>query len=237
MNNTSRFLQVKNWSRFQQYKDRRPTWIKIYVELLDDYDFGKLPDAMKAHLVGIWLLAAQTDNKIAADVAWITRKINATERVDVKALISFGFLQYENVQKCTDAPEGVYLETETYTEETEKERGVPRESKEPPMPNPTPVPAWESKAKESWSRHLGGENDYIFADLVPVVRRYGVSDTLEAWERYCAAQAEIEGGKFSSARSFAQKPGPWLKKPEPERRHKTVAELTKQALEELAVQG
>lgn len=107
---------------------------------------------------------------------------------------------------------------------------------EPPMPNPTPIPAWEPEAMESWSRHLGGENVYIFADLAPVVRRYGARDILDAWERYCAAQAEIEGGKFASARAFAQKPGPWLKKPEPERRHKTAAELTKQALEELAAQ-
>lgn len=119
---TNKYLRVRNWERFQQYKDRRPTWIKIYVELLDDYKFGKLPDSMKAHLVGIWLLAAQTDNKIAADVAWITRKINATEPVDVKSLISFGFLQYENVQNCTEDGDGAYLETETYTEEKETEK-------------------------------------------------------------------------------------------------------------------
>lgn len=104
---------------------------------------------------------------------------------------------------------------------------------EPPMPNPTPVPAWEAKAKAIWSRYLGGENDYVYADLIPVVRRFGEDKTLKAWEAYCKAQAQNQGGKFASARSFAQKPGPWLSAAEPEYRHKTVAEITAQALAEL----
>jgi DNA-binding NarL/FixJ family response regulator len=31
---------VKNFERFQHYKDRSPPWIKLYNELLDDYEFG-----------------------------------------------------------------------------------------------------------------------------------------------------------------------------------------------------
>lgn len=88
------------------------------------------------------------------------------------------------------------------------------EYREPPMPNPTPVPSWESVAKATWSKYLGGENDYVFADLVPVVRRHREKPAMAAWDRYCREQAGIEGGKFASARSFAAKPGPWLKKPE-----------------------
>ena len=27
---------IKNWWKFQHYKDRRPSWIKLYEEILDD---------------------------------------------------------------------------------------------------------------------------------------------------------------------------------------------------------
>ena len=185
----------------------------------------------------LWMVASDTDDGTLPSLdtlAWRLRRASGP-LADILLVVNTKFLDgaSEMLASCT---QHATSEKRQRREEGEIE-AEKRERAEPPMPNVTPVPAWESKAKESWSRHLGGENDYIFADLVPVVRRHGVSDTLEAWERYCAAQAEIEGGKFASARSFAQKPGPWLKKPEPERRHKTVAELTKQALEELAVQG
>src|SRR5687768_18068275 len=52
-----------NFESFQHYKDRAPPWIKLYNELLDDYEFGQLPDASKMHLVAIWLLASRSDRK------------------------------------------------------------------------------------------------------------------------------------------------------------------------------
>ncbi len=63
-------FSVKNFERFQHYKDRSPPWIKLYNELLDDYGFGRLPDASKMHLVAIWLLASRNDNKIPHDAEW-----------------------------------------------------------------------------------------------------------------------------------------------------------------------
>lgn len=96
---------------------------------------------------------------------------------------------------------------------------------EPPMPNVTPVPEWEAQAKSIWSTHLGGENDYVYADLVSVVRRFGPAKTLIAWEAYCKAQAQNQGGKFASARSFAQKPGPWMPKEQPKVEYMTREKL------------
>lgn len=103
--------------------------------------------------------------------------------------------------------------------------GKPAHPSEPPMPNPTPVPEWEAQAKAIWSMHLGGENDYVYADLIAVVRRFGAAKTLIAWEAYCKASAANQGGKFASARSFAQKPGPWMERPADGPRHRTIAEL------------
>lgn len=85
-------LSVRNFEQYQHYKDRKPPWIKLYNDVLDDYAFEVLPDASKAHLMLIWLLASRTDNRIPNDPEWIARKIGATGSVDIAGLTSAGFL-------------------------------------------------------------------------------------------------------------------------------------------------
>lgn len=86
-------FSVKNFEKFQHYKNRSPPWIKLYNELLDDYAFGALPDASKMHLVAIWLLASRYENKIPYDATWVGRRINATDLVDLDALAKSDFIQ------------------------------------------------------------------------------------------------------------------------------------------------
>lgn len=88
----TQYLRVRNWEEFQHYKDRRPPWIKLHIALTDDYAFSALPDEQKYHLVGIWLLAARTDNKIPNDPTWVGTKIEASSPVDLDALVRAGFL-------------------------------------------------------------------------------------------------------------------------------------------------
>ena len=112
------YLKVNNWEKFQQYKDRDPKWIKLHRGLLDDYEYSHLPDAAKAHLVGLWLLAAKLDNKIPADPKWIAVKINATTKIDLELLKRCGFIgPYSSVQNCTDMYESVPREEESREEE------------------------------------------------------------------------------------------------------------------------
>lgn len=123
-----KFLQVKNFEKFQHYKDRNPPWIKLYNELLDDYEFSCLQDASKLHLLMIWLLASRTNNKIVADERWIANKINATEKVNLDDLVKSGFVEiiYENQElrlmgqddsaMLAGCKQSACLETETETE-------------------------------------------------------------------------------------------------------------------------
>lgn len=85
-------FSVKNFERFQHYKDRAPPWIKLYNELLEDYDFGLLPDALKGQLMCIWLLASRMENKLPFDAKWLAKKINATSPVDINHLLLAGFI-------------------------------------------------------------------------------------------------------------------------------------------------
>lgn len=115
-----RYLKIKNWEKHQHYKDREPTWIKLHRELLNDYQFSLLPDLSKAHLMMIWLLASQTENKIPNDARWISQKIGATDKIDINLLIAQGYL--ENHSVGTEENKSLYQPASPETEvETEVE--------------------------------------------------------------------------------------------------------------------
>ncbi len=115
-------FSVKNFEKFQHYKDRSPPWIKLYNELLDDYEFGRLQDASKMHLVAIWLLASRYDNQIPYDAEWVSRRINATEPVDLIALARSGFIILDQslIDLAQDASKPL---AKCLTRERERDRG------------------------------------------------------------------------------------------------------------------
>lgn len=86
------YFRVVNLDRFQHYKDRNPPWIKLHASVLDHYEFSRLPDASKQHLMLIWLLASRTDNKVVWDEAWVGQRISATDPVDLSVLREAGFI-------------------------------------------------------------------------------------------------------------------------------------------------
>ena len=97
------YLRVKNWSDFQQYKDREPKWIKVYRSLLMDYKYEQLTDLEFGQLVKIWLLASQLGNEIPNDQAWIQKKTGMTQKPNIDKLLQLDFLQLNHsVQNCTE---------------------------------------------------------------------------------------------------------------------------------------
>jgi len=134
-------ISVKNFEKFQHYKDRSPPWIKLYNELLDDYEFGRLQDASKLHLVLIWLLASRSDNKLPCDPVWIGKRINATEVVDLDALIEAGFLvKNQPLQNLEHAASGMLAEClprgRVETEGEERESCAPDGADKPSRKKP-----------------------------------------------------------------------------------------------------
>ncbi len=92
-------LQVVNWKRHQHYKAKdeskpqKAPWIKLYRDLLGDYAFQCLSEKDRFALVGFFLLAAETDNKIPDDLPWIRRKLAINRTPPVSELIDAGFLE------------------------------------------------------------------------------------------------------------------------------------------------
>jgi len=137
-------FSVKNFERFQHYKDRAPPWIKLYNELLDDYEFGRLPDASKMHLIAIWLLASRSNNKIPYDSAWVARRINANTKVDLTLLACAGFIvvdqqvqtkEQDASNALADGAQDACLEREERRDRVETEQIAAS----PPKPRKKPV--------------------------------------------------------------------------------------------------
>jgi hypothetical protein len=143
-----RYFKVKNFERFQHYKDRNPVWIKLYNELLDDYEFGQLSDASKWHLCAIWLLASRYQNRIPLDSKWIQGRINATEKVDLGLLEKTGFIEEipEETQGCSNALAEPY---QVAMPETEKEGEKEKENTRATRFVPPTVEQVSSYVKES----------------------------------------------------------------------------------------
>lgn len=51
--------KIKNWPKFQHFKDRNPIWIKLYREILDDYDINLLSSDAFKFLIQLWLVASE----------------------------------------------------------------------------------------------------------------------------------------------------------------------------------
>ncbi|HLH75920.1 MAG TPA: hypothetical protein VKV28_03835 [Candidatus Binataceae bacterium] len=88
----TRWWRVRNFERFQHYKDRNPPWIRLYGALWRDRAFFRLPDAAKAHLIGLFSLAARLDNRIPNDPDWLAHELCASQPIDLQALAQAGFL-------------------------------------------------------------------------------------------------------------------------------------------------
>ena len=160
----SGYFSVTNYDQQQHYKDRGPTWIKLYNRLLDDYGFALLPDAGKWHLIGIFLLASRHANRIPADPAWLARQIGATDPVALDVLMRAGFIamvEDAEISEKTASPEKKKRE-EKKREETETENtsaGADRKKMNYPLAfeefwrdYPTDPLMSKKKAYEQWRR-------------------------------------------------------------------------------------
>lgn len=89
----ARKYRIKNWSKFQHYKDRNPPWIKLHVELLASEDWVTLADASKLLMVVCMVIAARENGIIPGSADYIKRVAYLDKRPDLTPLIECGFLE------------------------------------------------------------------------------------------------------------------------------------------------
>jgi hypothetical protein len=218
------YLSVKNFERFQHYRDRFPVWIKLYNALMDDEAFLALADAERGQLVLIWLLASRRDNKIPNDARAIARAIQSSGRVRVERFIAAGFLvPYQSASAVLAEPEQLASNPLAEAEqgaspharplargeaEGEAERETEAEKKEPSPPPAAArkgragVPTWITPYAEVWKAKFGGNMPIGPAcdAIAPLRAEWGEQETLRRWKNYIAvATAEyVNPSRFAS---------------------------------------
>lgn len=224
------FLEVKNFEQFQHYKQRNPPWIKLHAALLDDYEFARLPDAAKMHLMGIWILASKTGNKIPADAEWIAKRIGATTPIDLEFLVSTGFIS--RLRRASDvlAPDKQMPIPSREEERRGKERKeeVSTKVEQPRLVTdrkaPSVAPNWPAELSEMYASVGVCLPGQIGRHLKPVVDRYGLERTREMWGYYIRQAPHLRFGKLDpdtrdtsrmSPADFAKNAGTWFAKTQP----------------------
>lgn len=106
-----RTFTVKNWSKFQQYKDRRPQWIKLHRDIFEDFKFQKLECRTQRDLMMIWLLFSQQDLddlgmplELPYDPEEIAFRIRSDEPVDLDAMAAAGFIVPRSTESHGSVP-------------------------------------------------------------------------------------------------------------------------------------
>jgi len=159
-------LRIKNWKKFQHFKDRRPPWVKVYREILDDEDIMTISDRSFRVLILLWLLASE-DKSMKGNlppVKTIAFRLRMTEREINKALQELRkFVYQSDITVLSGAVQVGPSETETETE-TETE---PRARKKPSKHEESFKAFWKeypnkkavAKARAAWKKAQGALPD------------------------------------------------------------------------------
>ncbi len=118
-------IKIKNWGKFQHFKDRSPPWIKLYRENLYRRDIMSLSSCNFKLLVCLWMMASEDETKqgIIPPISDIAYTLRQKEEDIIKGLQGLKeFLIYSDDNMISARYQNDSPETETETE-TETELG------------------------------------------------------------------------------------------------------------------
>lgn len=218
-----RYLSIKNFPKYQHYKDRRPPWIKLHVEVLDDYHFLCLQDASKAHLMLLWVLASKLDNRIPYDLVFLSKKLGTTSPIDVEELVLQGFveLSQDDSKPLAGRKQSAIVETEAEAEaKTEKKKASASDEAAPKASGLELLPKVDCDTLyELWSARRGAVAYSRFRKAILTVyqsaagKRYttkNLADAIAAYAEWVAEQPDREQG-FCTLERFISEVAKWVK--------------------------
>jgi hypothetical protein len=79
-------VRIRNWSKFQHFNDKRRTiWIKLYIDLLNNFEWHELDPKLSKFLINLWLLAGEKHGELPS-VQSIAFRLRMQEK-DVNSMI------------------------------------------------------------------------------------------------------------------------------------------------------
>lgn len=115
-------LRIRNWHKFQHYKDRNPPWIKLHVDIFASEDWVVLDDASRLLAIACMVIGSKHNGMVPNNPDYIKRVAYLNKRPNLTPLIECGFLENSQADAsgCKQMLADARPETETYrTEEKE----------------------------------------------------------------------------------------------------------------------
>jgi len=120
-------MRIKNWDTYQHYKDRKPPWIKLYRDILDDPEWHELSGDDAKSLVMLWLIASESTDGSIPNIKTLSfrLRIKETQVNQLLARLSHWLVQDASIVLADSKHDAIpETERETYTEtETKKKEG------------------------------------------------------------------------------------------------------------------
>ena len=117
-------MKIKNWAKFQHFKDRKPPWVKLYRDLLDDLEWHELDPIAAKVLTMLWLIASEDDGNIP-ELKTLSFRLRLPLKTTKECVSKLNhWLEQDDIKMISSRYQSDSLETETETEteiETEKE--------------------------------------------------------------------------------------------------------------------
>ena len=116
--------RIKNWSKFQHFKDRRPPWIKLYRDLLDDLEWFELDPVSSKNLINFWLIASEFNGELPSiEILAFRLRLKKQEVTTILSKLSHWMEQDDNSTISTRyQSDSTERETETEKEVETKQR-------------------------------------------------------------------------------------------------------------------
>jgi hypothetical protein len=135
-------MKIKNWTKFQHFKDRRPPWVKLYRDILDDLEWHELDPLAAKVLVMLWLIASEDDGRIP-DTKTLAFRLRLTEIKTKEIVIKLShWLEQDDISAISNGYQVDSTETET-ERETDKEKETKVKA-----PEGVSLDVWDSFVKQ-----------------------------------------------------------------------------------------
>jgi len=118
-------IRIRNWHKFQHFRDRKPPWIKLYREILDDIEWNRLDPKAAKMLVGLWLLASEECGRLP-DAQTIAFRLRTGE-TETKQLLNklSHWLEQDDIAEISAGYQDDTLEEEREKEKEKEEDSCP----------------------------------------------------------------------------------------------------------------
>lgn len=181
-------FKIRNWHRFQHFKDRRPIWIKLYRDILDDIHWHELDPTSAKTLIMLWLIASENNGDLpgVAELSFRLRMPESRVLTAIQALS--GWVYQVDISLISDRYQPDILEKRR--EETETDSRAPAREAVSVLPSDFdrfwasyPRKVGKDAARKAW--HARKKELPPIADILAAVDAQRRSD---AWQK--------DGGQF-----------------------------------------